>query len=77
MTTQSNDQIVAEMEWTIQAIEIVTGARPKFARPPYGDIDDRVRGVIKSMGMEPLLWDRDTHDWTINTPGSKLSLIEK
>lgn len=32
-------------------------------RPPYGDIDDRVRNVIHELGMIPVLWTIDSRDW--------------
>ena len=28
-----------------------------------GDIDDRVRAVIRAVGLEPIIWNRDTLDW--------------
>ncbi len=34
-------------------------------RPPYGDVDKRVRGVV---GLPIVVWDVDTLDWT--DPGS-------
>jgi hypothetical protein len=30
--------------------------------PPFGDIDPRVRAVLRSMGMNVVLWNRDTND---------------
>jgi peptidoglycan/xylan/chitin deacetylase (PgdA/CDA1 family) len=37
LTTLTTEQIVSELEYTIEAIEEVTGARPTFVRPPFGD----------------------------------------
>jgi hypothetical protein len=41
-------------------------------RPPYGDIDDRVRAISLAMGMVPIIWTRgpdgnqyDTNDWRV------------
>ncbi|OAJ37158.1 hypothetical protein BDV3_000204 [Batrachochytrium dendrobatidis] len=70
LTSQTNEQIVAEFEWGLQIIEQVTGARPAYARPPFGDMDDRVRAVLKSMNLTPLLWNRDTFDWNLGDPNS-------
>jgi hypothetical protein len=35
-----------------------------------GDIDERVRGVLKAIGLEVVLWNADTQDWTltVNVP---------
>ena len=68
LTSQTNDQIVAEMEWTIQAVQQVIGLRPTLARPPFGDMDDRVRAVLRAMKLRDLLWNRDTKDWRLNSP---------
>lgn len=43
LTTLTNEQIVAELGWTRKAIQTVTGVTPLTFRPPYGDVDDRVR----------------------------------
>lgn len=56
LTTLTNEQIVAELGWTREAIKRVTGATPKLMRPPYGDIDDRVRAISLAMGLVPVLW---------------------
>ncbi|ORY97610.1 hypothetical protein BCR43DRAFT_523752 [Syncephalastrum racemosum] len=63
LTTQTNEQIVAELKWTELAIKEVTGVSPRFFRPPYGDIDDRVRDIAKALGFVPVIWDHDTDDW--------------
>ena len=70
LTTQTNDQIVAEMEWTLKAIQKVIGVRPTLARPPFGDIDDRVRAIFKAMGLKTLLRNRDAIDWRVNNPSN-------
>ncbi|KAK9766232.1 chitin deacetylase [Basidiobolus ranarum] len=61
----SDEQIVAELRATEDAIFNITGARTAFVRPPYGEADDRVKGVFKAMGYYNLLWNMDTLDWDI------------
>ena len=67
----TNEQIVAELGWTMIAIKAIIGITPNTFRPPYGDIDDRVRAIAKSMGLTPILWtgsginEFDTDDWRI------------
>ncbi|KAG8904138.1 RHO1 GDP-GTP exchange protein 2, partial [Tulasnella sp. 403] len=71
LTTLTNEQIVAELGWTRQAIKDVIGVTPTSMRPPYGDIDDRVRAVCQAMGLTPIIWtgsganEFDTDDWKI------------
>ena len=47
-------------------------------RPPYGDIDDRVRAISLAMGLQPIIWTRgpmnnqfDTNDWKV--PGGEVT----
>lgn len=71
LTTLTNEEIVAELAWTRQAIKDVIGVSPRTMRPPYGDIDDRVRAVCAAMGLTPIIWtgigdkEFDTDDWRI------------
>lgn len=39
LTTQTNDQIIAELGWTKKIIKDVTGVTPNTFRPPYGDVE--------------------------------------
>jgi peptidoglycan/xylan/chitin deacetylase (PgdA/CDA1 family) len=79
LTTLTNEQIVAELGWTRKAIKDVTGVTPILFRPPYGDIDDRVRAVAKAMNLVPALWTSipddngdgnveqwDSNDWRVH-----------
>lgn len=67
MTTQTNLQVVAEFYWTLRAIKEAVGITPKCWRPPYGDVDDRVRAIAWQMGLSTYLWNKDSNDW--NMPG--------
>ncbi|KAI8339915.1 hypothetical protein BC941DRAFT_326016, partial [Chlamydoabsidia padenii] len=78
MTTLTNAEVVAQLYWTLRAIKEVTGVTPKCWRPPYGDVDDRVRAIAWQMGMRTFLWDQDSFDWNLHgTPaGGTLSTEE-
>ncbi|KAG0019010.1 chitin deacetylase [Podila clonocystis] len=68
LTTLTNEEIVAEMRWTEKAIFEASGYRVRYMRPPYGDVDNRVRFVLKKMGYTIVDWtgDRfDSNDWQI------------
>lgn len=72
LTTLTNEQIVAEMKWTEKAVMAATGLRLKYMRPPYGDINNRVRYVLKQLGYIPVDWTGDaydTNDWRIGASG--------
>ncbi|KAI7856346.1 hypothetical protein BDC45DRAFT_503736 [Circinella umbellata] len=77
MTTLPTEQIVAELKWNELAIKEVTGYSPRFFRPPYGDIDDRVRSIAKALGFTPVIWNYDTDDWMVaETPGFQEQWID-
>ncbi|KAK0548520.1 chitin deacetylase [Tilletia horrida] len=76
LTTLSNADIYLELRWTMKIIEDITGVVPNTMRPPYGDIDDRVRAICKLLNLTPIIWTGigteggnmetfDTEDWQI------------
>lgn len=67
LTTLTNDEIIAELGWSRQAIQDVLGVTPSTMRPPYGDIDDRVRAISVAMGMTPVMWTRISSTQTFDT----------
>jgi peptidoglycan/xylan/chitin deacetylase (PgdA/CDA1 family) len=64
LTKLTNEQIVAELGWTKKVIHDVTGVTPNTFRPPYGDIDDRVRAIAAQMGLTPIIWSAITANGT-------------
>ncbi|UZJ55235.1 hypothetical protein CBS101457_004555 [Exobasidium rhododendri] len=72
LTNMTNEQIVLELGWTKEVIRRITGVTPNTMRPPYGDIDDRVRAICAKMDLTPIIWtsvsqteNYDTEDWKI------------
>lgn len=43
----------------------------KTGRPPYGDVDDRVRAIATGLGMSTNIWSDDTADWQVMPQGTK------
>lgn len=71
VTSLTNEQVVAELGWTMQIIFDKSGGRiPQFWRPPYGDVDERVRDIAKLVfGLQTVLWNADTEDWKVKGQG--------
>jgi peptidoglycan/xylan/chitin deacetylase (PgdA/CDA1 family) len=72
LTTQTTEEIIAEFGWSKKVIKDVLGVTPNMMRPPYGDIDNRVRAIAQAMGLTPVIWTRlsplatfDTNDFNI------------
>jgi len=77
LTTLTNEEIIAELGWTKKIIKDVLGVTPNMMRPPYGDIDNRVRAISVAMGLLPSMWTRlsplatfDTGDFYIESGGT-------
>ena len=63
MTTLTNTELLAEFYYTQKAIKLATGLTPRYWRPPYGDVDDRVRWIASQLGLTAVIWNLDTDDW--------------
>ncbi|KAK4702111.1 hypothetical protein P7C70_g4116, partial [Phenoliferia sp. Uapishka_3] len=83
LTTLSNEGIIAELAWSKAIIKAVTGVTPNTMRPPYGDIDDRVRYISMQLGLTPIIWtvagdnSYDTQDWQIADGGVSAAKVLK
>ncbi|KIM63269.1 carbohydrate esterase family 4 protein [Scleroderma citrinum Foug A] len=64
MTALTNDQAFAELYYTIK---LVVGVTPTCWRPPFGDVDDRIRYIAKALGLRTIIWQYDSNDWRVNT----------
>jgi chitin deacetylase len=67
MTAQSDLAVLGELGWTMQIIHDSTGGRvPRYWRPAYGDMDQRVRSIAENVfGLTAVLWNKDTNDWAM------------
>ncbi|CCM01616.1 uncharacterized protein FIBRA_03677 [Fibroporia radiculosa] len=85
MTTRTNEQVIAELGWTRKVLRDITGVTPIYWRPPFGDIDDRVRAISIAMNLKPIIWTRinatmdfDTNDWgMIGGSSTAISTLDK
>lgn len=63
----SDEDVFAELQWCIWAINASTNVVPKYFRPPYGGLDNRIRDIATQLGLQVVLWDHDTHDWMVES----------
>ncbi|MFW6270820.1 MAG: polysaccharide deacetylase family protein [Bacillota bacterium] len=64
----SRSQLEKELEDTSQLIEDLTGKRPRFFRPPFGEYNNRVIETAEELGYQVIQWSLDSLDW--QEPGS-------
>ncbi|KAI7882874.1 glycoside hydrolase/deacetylase, partial [Lichtheimia hyalospora FSU 10163] len=61
----TNEEIIYEIKSTEKEIEKAIGIRPKYVRPPFGEADNRVKALLRSMGYKILLWNVDPTDYDV------------
>ncbi|MBT3075640.1 MULTISPECIES: polysaccharide deacetylase family protein [Streptomyces] len=66
LTDEEPEEIRAELEKTQEAIEKITGKRPRLMRPPQGRTDDQVSGISKELGLAQVLWSATAKDYSTN-----------
>ncbi|KAJ3128158.1 Delta(12)-fatty-acid desaturase [Nowakowskiella sp. JEL0407] len=82
-TNLTNYQVIAELKYTESIIYDTIGVVPQWFRPPYGDIDDRVRAIATALGYNVAIWTttpvRDTQDTitSYQAPGLILQNVTK
>ncbi|KAF9959591.1 chitin deacetylase [Mortierella alpina] len=78
VTSLSNVQIVAELKWTEKAIFDIIGVSPIYWRPPYGDVDNRVRNIATQLGFKTSMWTQgfDTKDYNIPIAATPETVVE-
>lgn len=72
-TALTDEQVFAELYYTVKAIKWVTGVTVTAWRPPYGDVDDRVRAIAYHLGLDTIVWTDDTNDWDVKPQGAEPS----
>jgi peptidoglycan/xylan/chitin deacetylase (PgdA/CDA1 family) len=53
------------------------GVTPTCWRPPFGDIDDRIRAIAAALGLQSILWKYDSFDWKVNAGGATPDQVNK
>ncbi|KAJ3848360.1 carbohydrate esterase family 4 protein [Lentinula lateritia] len=76
MTTFASEDAFAELWYSrksllrtiekMQMIKLVVGVTPTCWRPPYGDVDDRIRAIANALGLQTIMWEYDTADASVN-----------
>jgi len=67
MTAFQSEDAFAELWYTMNAIKLVIGVTPTCWRPPYGDVDDRIRSIANALGLVTILWQYDSNDWEVGS----------
>jgi peptidoglycan/xylan/chitin deacetylase (PgdA/CDA1 family) len=77
LTSLSHASALAEIDDCSASIERATGKRPLLFRPPYGEVDPWLQGVIRDRGLELLLWSIDVEDMKREDPEEIVRALEQ
>ncbi len=67
MPQLSKAQMTDEIESCNEKIKAITGVKPTFLRPPYGDYDNVLIETMNELKMYTIQWDVDTIDTKVMT----------
>ncbi|WRT69346.1 uncharacterized protein IL334_006330 [Kwoniella shivajii] len=73
MTSFTNEEAFAELYYTRKAIKEVLGVTPTCWRPPYGDVDNRIRLIAQELNLTNYVWSDDSEDWRAGATGSNVT----
>ncbi|KAJ3574388.1 hypothetical protein NP233_g1798 [Leucocoprinus birnbaumii] len=73
MTSFSSPDAFAELYYTIK---LAVGVTPTCWRPPFGDVDDRIRAIAKGLGLQTIIWDYDSNDWRYGIGGTTKAQVD-
>lgn len=68
MTTLTKEKALEQIQKCDDAIEKITGVRPKLFRPPSGAYNNTVMNAATELGHSVIQWDCDSLDWKNPTP---------
>jgi peptidoglycan/xylan/chitin deacetylase (PgdA/CDA1 family) len=57
LTGKDDDRVLRELKRTQAVIGKVTGQQPRYFRPPYGEVDERVAKLAKEAGLVTVQYD--------------------
>ena len=74
MNAMTDAEVQNEIRQTTDIIRETTGFLPQLFRPPYGEYDKRILGILKEEGYPyTILWTVDSYDWAEEMNGVKIT----
>lgn len=74
LTKAGEDAVCRAVEQTEEIIEDITGDRPRYLRPPYGDWNEELEC---RMNLTTVFWTVDSLDWKLKNTDRIVSRVEK
>lgn len=74
LTKAGEDNVCDAVEQTEKIIENITGCRPKYLRPPYGDWNENLECRLD---LTTVFWSVDSLDWKLQNTKQIVNQVEK
>ncbi|TAL39448.1 MAG: polysaccharide deacetylase family protein [Spirochaetes bacterium] len=74
LSKQKADSVKAEIGRVQDSLLRLTGYHAVLFRPPYGEFNDTVVGIARSLGMILVMWDVSPQDYQ-NLPGGQIARV--
>tara|TARA_A100001015_G_C14977403_1_gene707901 strand:- start:444 stop:1280 length:837 start_codon:yes stop_codon:yes gene_type:complete len=68
MTQLNDEQMMDQILHEERVFKSIVGDRPFFFRPPYGEINNKIRKFLTDRHYIVWKWNFDTYDWNKHTP---------
>ena len=75
LTRVSSARVASEISKVQRLCRRLLGVTPTYFRPPYGATNKRVASVVRKLHMREVLWDADSADWLLKSPGAVVSRV--
>ncbi|MBU1106256.1 MAG: polysaccharide deacetylase family protein [Candidatus Riflebacteria bacterium] len=75
LTKSSRPQALQSLQRTNELISGITGKACLIVRPPFGQTNQSVKGLIHGQGWHEIMWDSDSRDWENKNPDRILSRV--
>ena len=77
ITQLDRETLLEELTFCSQAIETITGVRPRFFRPPGGKWDRPSLATVQELGLTTVLWDVTGRDMVQRSPRQMAASVVK
>jgi peptidoglycan/xylan/chitin deacetylase (PgdA/CDA1 family) len=73
LTKKDDDRVLREMQRTQEMVRKATGRTPRYFRPPYGEVDERIARIAAKAGLVTIQYDIASGDPDPSLPAERIS----
>lgn len=77
MSKLSIEEMEDELLQSTKVIEDITKEEVVLFRPPYGEVNDQIKGVVHNHHKKIILWNKDSEDWKNHDPDKIFNYVHE